>query len=167
MKFGIIGAGMIGRFHAKAIQEMTGGELHSVFDLRAEGAEKLAGEFGAKAYSDITSFLADPELEIVTIGTPHHGTWLGRFSRVSNGKQMRQEGPWLTALREREARRWPQGTYARFTCWYSNADNIVFPTSTATLPGADNRLVQGHAHVAMAFEQEIVDGTLALPVFAA
>ena len=27
-------------------------------------------EFGAKAYSDIDAFLADPELEIVTVGTP-------------------------------------------------------------------------------------------------
>ncbi len=70
MKFGIIGAGMIGHFHAKAITAMTGGELHSVFDLRAEAAEKIAAEYGGKAYSNIDDFLADPELEIVTIGTP-------------------------------------------------------------------------------------------------
>jgi predicted dehydrogenase len=50
MKFGIIGAGMIGHFHAKAITAMTGGELHSVFDLRGEAAEKLAAEYGGKAY---------------------------------------------------------------------------------------------------------------------
>ena len=30
-----------------------------------------------------------------------------------------------------------------FTCWYSNSDNIVFPTSVASLPGADNRLAAG------------------------
>ncbi|MFD2257833.1 Gfo/Idh/MocA family protein [Luteolibacter algae] len=70
MKFGIIGAGMIGNFHAKAIQAMEHGELHSVCSLRIESAEKLAGEFGAKAFTDIDTFLADPELEIVTIGTP-------------------------------------------------------------------------------------------------
>jgi myo-inositol 2-dehydrogenase/D-chiro-inositol 1-dehydrogenase len=49
MKFGIIGAGMIGHFHAKAITAMTGGELQSVFDLRAEAAEKIAAEYGGKA----------------------------------------------------------------------------------------------------------------------
>ena len=37
---------MIGHFHAKAITAMTGGELHSVFDLRGEAAEKLAAEYG-------------------------------------------------------------------------------------------------------------------------
>ena len=58
MKFGIIGAGMIGQFHGKAIEAMDGGELHSVFDLRLEGAEKLASQFGAKAYGDLDEFLA-------------------------------------------------------------------------------------------------------------
>ena len=47
MKFGIIGAGMIGQFHAKAITAMEGGELHSVFDLRQESADKLAKQYGA------------------------------------------------------------------------------------------------------------------------
>ena len=70
MKFGIIGAGMIGHFHAKAITAMTGGELHSVFDLKAASAEKLASEYGAKPFSDMADFLADSELEIVTVGTP-------------------------------------------------------------------------------------------------
>ena len=41
MKFRIIGAGMIGQFHGKAIEAMTGGELHSVFDLREEAAQLL------------------------------------------------------------------------------------------------------------------------------
>ena len=54
MKFGIIGAGMIGHFHAKAITAMTGGELHSVFDLRGDSAEILAVEYCAKAYSYLT-----------------------------------------------------------------------------------------------------------------
>ncbi len=70
MKFGIIGAGMIGQFHAKAITAMEGGELHSVFDLRQESADKLAEEYGGKGYSDIEAFLGDEELEIVTVGTP-------------------------------------------------------------------------------------------------
>jgi triacylglycerol lipase len=120
------------------------------------------GGLAARAWRVATPDADERVRHIVTIGTPHHGTWLGRFSHVTNGKEMRQEGPWLKALREREAARWPQDTYRRFTCWYSNADNIVFPASTATLPGADNRLVRGHAHVAMAFVDEIVEGTLSL-----
>lgn len=70
MKFGIIGAGMIGRYHAQAIREMKGGDLHSVFNIRRAGAEKLATDLGTKAYWDLEAFLADPELEIVTVCTP-------------------------------------------------------------------------------------------------
>ena len=70
MKFGIIGAGMIGQFHGKAIEAMKGGELHSVYDLRAEGAEKLAEQFGARAFSSLDEFLADDGLQVVTVGTP-------------------------------------------------------------------------------------------------
>jgi triacylglycerol lipase len=103
-----------------------------------------------------------PVHKIVTIGSPHRGTWLGRFSRVANGRQMRQDGDWLSALQKREAQIAPQDTYANFVCWYSNADNIVFPASTATLPGADNRLVPGAAHVALAFHPRVMDESLAM-----
>jgi len=93
MKFGIIGAGMIGRFHAKAIREMTGGQLHSVFDLRAEGAEKLAAEWGAKPYSNLEAFLADPELEIVTIGTPSGAHLDPALASLNAGKHVICEKP--------------------------------------------------------------------------
>ena len=70
MKFGIIGAGMIANFHAKAIEAMADGELHSVFGRNQEKAEALGAELGCKAYWDLDQFLSDPELEIVTIATP-------------------------------------------------------------------------------------------------
>jgi len=82
---------------------------------------------------------------VVTIGTPHHGTWLGRFARFGNAQQMRWHSPWLEQLAASE----PPGRYRRFTCFYGHCDNVVFPCSTATLPGADNRHLRGHAHVHM------------------
>ena len=95
---------------------------------------------------------------VVTIGTPHGGTWLGRFSRLPNGSQMGLGSQWLCAL---DADCIPTAS-TRFTCWYSNCDNVVFPTSTATLPGADNRLVCGVPHVALAFHPQVIAGTLGL-----
>jgi len=93
MKFGIIGAGMIGHFHAKAITAMTGGTLHSVFDLRAEGAQKLADEYGCKAFSNIDEFLSDPELEIVTIGTPSGAHLDPALASLNAGKHVICEKP--------------------------------------------------------------------------
>ncbi|MDP3520375.1 MAG: alpha/beta fold hydrolase [Hydrogenophaga sp.] len=95
---------------------------------------------------------------IVTLGTPHHGTWLARFSPLTNARQMRVDGPWLRQLAVDEA----ASSYPHFTCWYSNADNIVFPASTATLHGADNRLIAGVPHVAMAFHPTVMADTLKL-----
>ncbi|MCU0926531.1 MAG: permease [Hydrogenophaga sp.] len=97
---------------------------------------------------------------VVTIGTPHRGTWLARFSHLTNGQQMRIGGDWLKALEAREALL--QGPQPPFICWYSNADNIVFPASTATLPGADNRHLPGVPHVAMAFHPKVMGESLAM-----
>jgi hypothetical protein len=51
--------------------------------------------------------------------------------------------PWRRAMESAET---PDHT-ARFTCFYSHCDNVVFPASNASLPGADNRHIDGMAHV--------------------
>lgn len=86
----------------------------------------------------------------ITIGTPHRGTWLARFAFSHNGREMRQLSPWLATLGQRE----PPHRAARFTCFYGHCDNIVFPPSTATLAGADNRHIAATAHVHMADRPE-------------
>ncbi|MGH8857857.1 MAG: esterase/lipase family protein [Polaromonas sp.] len=95
---------------------------------------------------------------VVTIGTPHRGTWLARFGHAHNSRQMRLLSDWQAQLNHQL----PVDRHALFTCWYSNCDNIVFPASTATLPGADNRLVRGAAHVQLAFLPQVMNATLAL-----
>jgi pimeloyl-ACP methyl ester carboxylesterase len=94
---------------------------------------------------------------VITLGTPHGGTWLGRFSRSANGRQMQLGGDWVRQLRTTE----PPARASLFTCWYSNCDNIVFPASTAALAGADNRLVEGVAHVQMACDAGVMRECLA------
>lgn len=94
---------------------------------------------------------------VVTIGTPHRGTWLARFSRLPNGRQMQVGCDWIAALPGAE----PEASRL-FTCWYSNCDNVVFPPSTATLPAADNRLYEGAAHVDLAFRPAVMDHTFEL-----
>ncbi len=89
---------------------------------------------------------------VITIGTPHRGTWLARLGRTANALHMRQTSAWLLGLVARE----PALHTGRFTCFYGHADNIVFPPSAATLAGADNRHLEATAHVAMAFHPEVV-----------
>jgi hypothetical protein len=94
---------------------------------------------------------------IITIGSPHHGTWLARFSLLENGRQMRLGGRWVRKLDQGVD---PVGN-ALFTCWYSDCDNVVFPAEAATLQGADNRLVRGVAHVELGFHRRVMDDSLA------
>jgi len=95
---------------------------------------------------------------VITIASPHHGTWLARFGLQQNSRQMRRDSQWRAALESGvEA-----SAYAGFTCWYTNCDNIVFPASTATLPGARNVLVRGPAHVELAFHERVMAESLAL-----
>lgn len=93
---------------------------------------------------------------VITIASPHCGTWLARFAMTPNGTEMRVSGIWLEALnaRERIADR------SRYTCYYGHCDNIVFPTSSGTLPGADNRHLAATAHVQMAYHPDVIGEVL-------
>ncbi len=101
---------------------------------------------------------AQPVHRIVTLATPHAGTWTARIGRAASSLEMRIGSPWLAALAQAQQGCEP----ARFTCWFSNCDNMVFPMHTATLPGADNRPAHGLAHVELAFDAAVMNGTLAL-----
>jgi triacylglycerol lipase len=93
---------------------------------------------------------------IVTIASPHGGTWLARFSARTNGRQMRLASGWIHELAEHESRH----ALPSLTCWYSNCDNVVFPASTALLPGAEQRFLPGRAHVELAFRPEVLQAVL-------
>lgn len=99
---------------------------------------------------------------VITIGSPHRGTWLARLAPVANARQMAPDGPWLAALVQREHDLAGSHAYDDFVCWYSHTDHIVFPAGTATLPGADNRHVPGAAHVDLAFHPRVMAESLAM-----
>lgn len=116
------------------------------------------GGLAARAWLAATPGAAARVSCVITIGTPHHGTWLAGLSHTPNGRQMRVDGEWLQRLRALEANQ----SRPPFVCWYSNGDNIVFPASTATLEGADNRHLDGVPHVAMAYHPTVMVTSLAM-----
>ncbi|CAA6678558.1 MULTISPECIES: Gfo/Idh/MocA family protein [unclassified Lentimonas] len=93
MKFGIIGAGMIGGFHAQAIAAMQGGTLGGVADRASERATAFAVQYSTKAYDSVDAMLADPEIEVVTIGTPSGAHFDPAMAAIEAGKHVIIEKP--------------------------------------------------------------------------
>jgi len=107
----------------------------------------------ADAPGDSSSGAAEAGVHrVLTIGSPHRGTFLAHFGITRNAVQMRLGNAWHTGLAGRET----ASHFARFTCFYGHCDNVVFPASTATLPGADNRHIAACAHVQMAYHPEVL-----------
>ena len=94
---------------------------------------------------------------VVTIGTPHAGTWLARFAGTRNGREMAVDSRWLRALGRQSG---TEDAAGLFTCFYGDCDNVVFPPQNATLPGARNHLLLATAHVQLAFRPEVIDEVL-------
>jgi triacylglycerol lipase len=96
--------------------------------------------------------------EVITIATPHRGTEIAQWGARINLRQMRRDSDWLTKLALNET---PQ-RLKKFTCYYGQCDNAVFPASCGTLPGANNIHVPNRAHVAMAFDPDVMKDIFSL-----
>ncbi|MCF0262206.1 MAG: Gfo/Idh/MocA family oxidoreductase [Sphaerochaetaceae bacterium] len=68
--FGIIGLGVIADFHAMALERIDNAKLVAAYDMVPGKPEAFAKKYGCRGYSKLEDFLNDPELEVVTIGTP-------------------------------------------------------------------------------------------------
>lgn len=91
--FGIIGCGMISRFHARAINEVRGAKLIGCVDRSPASAERLGEEFGIKAYADLKEMLADAAIDAVTIGTPSGAHLEPTLAAAKAGKHVIVEKP--------------------------------------------------------------------------
>ncbi|MCH8047082.1 MAG: Gfo/Idh/MocA family oxidoreductase [Planctomycetes bacterium] len=97
--FGIIGCGMISRFHAKAIADIRGAKLIACFDSFPKSADRLGEETGCRVYHDLKKLLADSEVDIVTIGTPSGAHAEPAIAAARAGKHVIVEKPLEITLR--------------------------------------------------------------------
>jgi triacylglycerol lipase len=88
---------------------------------------------------------------VITISSPHQGTFTAQLASGDNARQMRRGSAWLRALADAEG----DGRRRHFTCFYSHCDNIAMPASTGALPGADNHHIDGMPHIALIYAPEV------------
>jgi triacylglycerol lipase len=88
--------------------------------------------------------------QLITLGSPHHGTVLANFGKGTNSRQMHwrngKPSTWLRRLNDEE----DAAARARIVSIYSHHDNIVAPQTSSHLEGARNIEYQGIGHVALA-----------------
>ena len=92
VRFGVLGAGRIGKVHAKAVSSNPDAKLVAVADAMADAANALAQQYGAEVRS-ISQIEAANDIDAVIICTPTdtHADLIERFSRA--GKAIFCEKP--------------------------------------------------------------------------
>ncbi|MBN1818927.1 MAG: Gfo/Idh/MocA family oxidoreductase [Sedimentisphaerales bacterium] len=95
-KFGIVGAGLIADFHARAIQDLPNAALVGVYDMQLDRARQLAANYSAGSYETIESLL--PDVEIITIATPSGAHLAPAIAAAQAGVHVLCEKPLEIAL---------------------------------------------------------------------
>ena len=91
--FGIVGCGMISRFHARAIAELKGAKLVACFDHIGAASQRLGKECGIDFYTNLDEMLADESIDIVTICTPSGAHMDPAIAAARAGKHVIVEKP--------------------------------------------------------------------------
>ena len=91
MKFGLIGAGSIGKLRADAISRAKATSLVAIADL--DEARAKAAAPGVRFHADPARLIADPEVEAVVISTPPQFHEKLAVAAVRAGKHVLVEKP--------------------------------------------------------------------------
>ncbi|MBM3534766.1 MAG: Gfo/Idh/MocA family oxidoreductase [Alphaproteobacteria bacterium] len=95
---GLIGAGIMGRGHAQAVSQDPRAKLVGVASL--EGAEALAGRYGALATRDYSELLKRSDISMVIVATPDHAHYAICKAALEAGKHVLVEKPLTVDLGE-------------------------------------------------------------------
>lgn len=87
--------------------------------------------------------------KLVTLGTPHHGSYYSRWLLGKNAKQMRIGSDWLDSLARAEAPTQRPPTL----CLYSLFDEIISPPESGILVGARNVPITAVGHFGLVFSE--------------
>jgi len=98
--FGLLGAGLIAPFHARALQASQRTTLVAAADVNPERLAKLTGEFGCASYSSLEEMLKNPQIQVVNVLTPNHLHYDAVIQAARAGKHVLVEKPPAMSLAE-------------------------------------------------------------------
>ncbi|NUP98364.1 MAG: Gfo/Idh/MocA family oxidoreductase, partial [Armatimonadetes bacterium] len=94
IRVGLIGCGVIGRWHAQAARETAGVELVAVADLVPERADAYAREFGVKeTYGQGDELIDRAAVDLVVLALPACGRTALGLHAFAAGRHLLTEKP--------------------------------------------------------------------------
>lgn len=103
LKVGVIGAGILGRRHARVFHEMDGVTLAGVASRSLERAEAVAREYGVPAFAGADALLDAVRCDAVAVATPDHLHAAPVLSALRAGAHVLVEKPLATTLDDAHA----------------------------------------------------------------
>jgi phthalate 4,5-cis-dihydrodiol dehydrogenase len=100
---GIIGAGMFGAQHARALATVPGVQLVAASARTPERLQKFTAEFGGTGYTDYRDLIRDPAVDIVCNVLPHNLHAEATIAALQAGKAVMLEKPMAPTLADCDA----------------------------------------------------------------
>ncbi len=147
--FGVVGCGMISNFHARAIRDVRGAKLIACFDAIPAAAERFGQANGCRGYNNLDAFLADPELDVVTVATPSGAHLKPAVAAAHAGKHVIVEKPLeITLARcDRIIEACRRNRVKLSTVFFSRFHRPAIDIKRAIDSGRFGRLTMGDAYV--------------------
>ena len=95
----LIGAGIMGKKHARIYHEMVNAELRAVVDIDREKAAEIARQYGnGRAYVSLSDALSEGEIDAVHVATPDFLHMEPVLTAINAGKHVLVEKPLATSV---------------------------------------------------------------------
>jgi len=92
-RFGIIGCGMISRFHADGLAELPNAKLVAVSSRTEANRQKMAAAYGCDVHADYNELVRRKDIDVVTIATPSGAHLEPALAAARAGKHVIVEKP--------------------------------------------------------------------------
>jgi len=157
-RWGILATGKIAHGFADNLREVTGAEIAAVGSRSRESAEAFAEEYGdgssVRAHSSYESLVADPEVDVVYIATPHAFHLENARMAFDAGKHVLCEKPLTMNLAEAEAMVEAATSAGRFlmeAMWMA-CHPVIRAVRDGIAEGRFGTPRQAHAHIGFVVE---------------
>ncbi|MBN1547221.1 MAG: Gfo/Idh/MocA family oxidoreductase [Syntrophaceae bacterium] len=97
-KVGVVGIGHLGNYHLQKYQKIDNVEIVGAVDIDLSKAEKAAGIFGCRAYTDHRDLVENVDAVSITVPAQHHHFVARDF--LAAGKDVLIEKPFTATLQE-------------------------------------------------------------------